>query len=136
MEKQNIEREEKIEAEKLAVFKHLPKDQKLIKITYSETPFITTTDGADILHQMLKPSKGNRILNKEYAKEELEHEQELKEVKNMNAEDILEFLYEISDTWKESDNPLEEIRKDLRSMIRTYKEDKFEKMYQFFRIDM
>ncbi len=59
----------------------------------------------------------------------------LEEIKNMSSEDVLEFLYEISDTWKKDKDPLEKLKETLRSMIRRLKEDKFDKMNQYFLID-
>ena len=129
-------KEVKEAGEKFDVFKHLPKDQKLAKITYCDYSYITTKDGANVLYQRLNPSKGDRILKKESSIDDYKFEQEMKEVRDMGAEDVLEFLYEISDTWKESDNPIEKIQADLRTMIRTYKEDKFEKIHRYFRIDI
>lgn len=61
----------------------------------------------------------------------MEHVQELSDVR---PEDVLEFLYERSDEWKKAKDPVEKMKEHLRTMIRTFKEDKFEKMNVHFRI--
>ena len=50
----------------------------------------------------------------------------------IDAEATLEFIYEISDKWKKEQDPIESMKADLRTMIRTFKEDKFEKMESHF----
>jgi len=54
---------------------------------------------------------------------------------DIEAEDALEYLYEISDKWKKSDNPIESMKEDLRYMIRYFKEEKFDKLQDEFRVD-
>jgi len=56
-------------------------------------------------------------------------------VENLRCEDVLELIYEISDKWKESDKPIESMKADLRTMIRTFKDDKFDSMVKYFRVD-
>jgi len=51
---------------------------------------------------------------------------------DMKAEDVLEFIYELSDKWKTTKDPIESMQSDLRTMIRTFKEDKFEQMGSHF----
>lgn len=50
----------------------------------------------------------------------------------IDAENTLEFIYELSDKWKDKKDPVESMKADLRTMIRTFKEDKFEKMESHF----
>ena len=54
---------------------------------------------------------------------------------DIGPEDALEYLYEISDKWKKSDNPIESMKEDLRGMIRYFKEEKFDRMQSEFRVD-
>lgn len=58
--------------------------------------------------------------------------EEQKELADMTAEDVLEFVYEISDKWEKEKDPIESIKSNLRTMIRAFKEDKFEKMQNHF----
>lgn len=53
----------------------------------------------------------------------------------IRPEDTLEFIYELSDKWKNTDNPIETMRDDLRTMIRYFKEEKFDKLQEEFGID-
>lgn len=62
-------------------------------------------------------------------------EENMEKKNDIGPEDALEYLYEISDKWKESDNPVESIKEDLRTMIRYFKEEKFERMQSEFRVD-
>lgn len=66
--------------------------------------------------------------------EDIEEMEYKKELENMRPEDVLEFLYELSDEWKKTKDPVEKIKEDLRAMISTFKEDKFERMNVHFRI--
>jgi hypothetical protein len=43
----------------------------------------------------------------------------------ITPEDILEFVYEISDKWKDENDPIESMKSELRTMIRFFKEKKF-----------
>lgn len=49
----------------------------------------------------------------------------------IRPEDTLEFIYEISDKWKN----IEDMKADLRTMIRYFKEEKFDKLQEEFGID-
>ena len=48
----------------------------------------------------------------------------------IRPEDALEFVYEISDKWK----TIEEMKKDLRTMIRYFKDEKFDNLQDKFRV--
>lgn len=50
----------------------------------------------------------------------------------IRPEDALEFVYEISNKWKETDKPIENMKEDLRIMIRYFKEEKFDKLQDEF----
>jgi len=53
----------------------------------------------------------------------------------IRPEDALEFVYEISDKWKNKDDPIECMKGDLQTMIRYFKEEKFDKLQDEFRVD-
>ena len=53
----------------------------------------------------------------------------------IRPEDVLEFLYEISDNWKEATNPIDKMKDDLRTMIRYFKEEKFNKLKTELNLD-
>jgi len=56
----------------------------------------------------------------------------------IRPEDSLEFVYEIMDKYKEAksaDEAIEKLKKDMRKMIRYFKEEKFEKLQREFGID-
>ena len=53
----------------------------------------------------------------------------------IRPEDALEFVYEISDKWKNIEDPIGEMKKDLRKMIRYFKDEKFDKLQDEFRVD-
>ena len=53
----------------------------------------------------------------------------------IRPEDALEFVYEISDKWKNEKKPIESMKADLRTMIRYFKEEKFDKLHDEFRVD-
>jgi len=56
----------------------------------------------------------------------------------IRPEDSLEFVYEIVDKYKESktvDEAIEKLKKDMRKMIRYFKEEKFEKLQREFGVD-
>lgn len=50
-------------------------------------------------------------------------------------ESILEFIYEISDKWKDEDDPIESMKSDLLTMIRFFKEKKFNLFLEDFGMD-
>ena len=50
-------------------------------------------------------------------------------------EAVLELLYEISDKWKKEDDPIETMKADLRTIIRYFKEEKFDKLQDEFKVD-
>ena len=52
---------------------------------------------------------------------------------DIGPEDALEYLYEISDKWKKEKDPIESMKEDLRTMIRYFKEEKFDKLQDEFR---
>lgn len=54
---------------------------------------------------------------------------------DIGAEDALEFVYEISDKWKKEKDPIESMKAGLRTMIRYFKEEKFDKLQDEFRVD-
>lgn len=49
----------------------------------------------------------------------------------IRPEDALEFVYEISDKWKN----IEEMKNDLRTIIRYFKDEKFDKLQNEFKIN-
>ena len=53
----------------------------------------------------------------------------------IRPEDTLEFIYELSDKWKDEKDPLESMKSDLRTMIRYFKEEKFDKLQEEFGVD-
>lgn len=56
----------------------------------------------------------------------------------IRPEDSLEFLYEILDKYKNAKDPeeaVEKLKKDIRKMIRYFKEEKFEKLQREFGVD-
>jgi len=61
-------------------------------------------------------------------------EEENKLLKDMRPEDVLEYLYEISDRWEKAPKPVEKAREDMRTMIRELKEEKFSKMDPYFNL--
>ena len=54
---------------------------------------------------------------------------------DIGPEDALEYLYDISDKWKKEKDPIESMKADLRTMIRYFKEEKFDKLQTEFRVD-
>jgi len=54
---------------------------------------------------------------------------------DIRPEDALEYLYEISDKWVKEKDPIESMKADLRTMIRYFKEEKFDKLQDEFRVD-
>lgn len=52
----------------------------------------------------------------------------------MTPEAVLEFIYEISDKWKDEDDPIESMKSELRIMIRYFKEKKFKILLEKFGI--
>ena len=57
---------------------------------------------------------------------------------NIRPEDSLEFVYEIMDKYKDAksaDEAIEKLKKDMRKMIRYFKEEKFEKLQREFGVD-
>ena len=54
---------------------------------------------------------------------------------DIGPEDALEYLYEISDKWKKQKDPIESMKEDLRTIIRYFKEEKFNKLQTEFRVD-
>jgi len=54
---------------------------------------------------------------------------------SIRPEDILEFLYEISDKWKDENDPIKSMKSELRTMIRYFKEEKFNMLHEEFGID-
>lgn len=65
---------------------------------------------------------------------EKEQKEEYLNAGEISAEDALEYLYEISDKWVKEKEPIESMKADLRSMIRYFKEEKFDKMQIEFRV--
>ena len=56
----------------------------------------------------------------------------------IRPEDSLEFVYEILDKYKNANNPdeaIEKLKKDMRKMIRYFKEEKFERLQREFGVD-
>ena len=56
----------------------------------------------------------------------------------IRPEDSLEFVYEIMDKYKgaeSADEAIEKLKKDMRKMIRYFKEEKFEKLQREFGVD-
>ncbi|MCD6481683.1 MAG: hypothetical protein J7L31_05370 [Thermoplasmata archaeon] len=56
----------------------------------------------------------------------------------IRPEDSLEFVYEILDKYKNEDTPdkaIEKLKKDMRKMIRYFKDEKFEKLQREFGVD-
>lgn len=50
----------------------------------------------------------------------------------IRPEDALEFVYEISDKWKN----INDMKEDLRVMIRYFKEEKYNKLKEEFNLDL
>jgi len=59
----------------------------------------------------------------------------MENIKDIRTEDALEYLYEISDKWKKEKDPIDSMKADLRTMIRYFKEEKFDKLQDEFRVD-
>ncbi len=53
----------------------------------------------------------------------------------IQPEDVLEFVYEISDKWKDENDPIDAMKSELRTMIRCFKEENFNMLREKFRID-
>ena len=56
----------------------------------------------------------------------------------IRPEDSLEFVYEIVDKYKDAESDekaIEKLKKDMRKMIRYFKEEKFEKLQREFGVD-
>lgn len=53
----------------------------------------------------------------------------------IRPEDTLEFIYELSDKWKNTQDSIESMKNDLRTMIRYFKEEKFDKLQEEFGIE-
>ena len=68
-------------------------------------------------------------------KMEKEQKEEYLAAGEISAEDALEYMYEISDKWKKEKDSIESMKKDLRTIIRYFKEEKFDKMQSEFRVD-
>ena len=89
----------------------------------------TTQAGHDLILQVLNPDKA-RVFNEtqdiisDY-KDNMKRENVLKEIR---PGDLLEYLYENSDKWRESENPVESIKTELKEMIKMFKEEKFSRM--------
>ena len=64
-------------------------------------------------------------------REELDYEEQ---IKNIRAEDVLEFVYELTSEWEKEKNPIEVMRADLRMMISFFKEEKIGKLQEKFRV--
>lgn len=64
-------------------------------------------------------------------KEEMEYEEQ---IKNIRAEDVLEFIYELTTEWEKEKDPIDIIRTDIRLMISFFKEEKFGKLQEKFRV--
>ena len=54
----------------------------------------------------------------------------------IRPEDALEFIYELSDKWKKEKDPIETMKSDLKNIIRYFKEEKFDKLYNEFKIEI
>ena len=52
----------------------------------------------------------------------------------IRPEDVLEFIYDLTDKWDKQKNPMDIMRADLRLMISFFKEEKFVKLQEKFRI--
>lgn len=52
----------------------------------------------------------------------------------IRPEDALEFVYDLTSKWEKEKNPIDVMRSDLRLMISFFKEEKFEKLQEKFRI--
>lgn len=53
----------------------------------------------------------------------------------IRPEDTLEFIYELCDKWSKEKNPMECMKNDLRTMIRYFKEEKFDKLQEEFGVN-
>lgn len=56
----------------------------------------------------------------------------------IRPEDSLEFVYEILDKYKNAKDPneaIEKLKKDMRKMIRYFKEEKFERLQKEFGVN-
>ena len=52
----------------------------------------------------------------------------------IRPEDTLEFVLELTEEWKKEKDPIETMRHDIRLMICYFKEEKFEKLQEKFRV--
>jgi hypothetical protein len=50
----------------------------------------------------------------------------------IRPEDTLEYVYELSDKWKD----IKEMRADLRTMIRYFKKQKYDRLRQEFNLEI
>ena len=50
----------------------------------------------------------------------------------IRPEDTLEFIYEMSGKWKDID----QMKEDLRKIIRYFKQEKFDKLYEEFKLEL
>lgn len=88
-------------------------------------------------HQFIaKTKEGKKEILHTLLLEQLEGYHEIKRgeeteqaIENIRAEDALEYVYELSDEWKD----IEEMKRDLRSMIRYFKDEKFGTLSILFR---
>jgi len=54
---------------------------------------------------------------------------------DIGPEDALEYFYEISDKWKKEKDPIDSMKEDICTMIRYFKDEKFDKLQTEFRVD-
>lgn len=100
-----------------------------VKFQWAGYEYETTQAGHDLILQVLNPDKA-RVFNEtqdiisDY-KDNMKRENVLKEIR---PGDLLEYLYENSDKWRESENPVESIKTELKEMIKMFKEEKFSRM--------
>lgn len=106
-----------------------------VKFQWADYKYTTTKAGRDLILQVLNPDK-TRLYNEtqDIIIDYKEGEDATDFLKEVRPEDCIEYLYEISDKWKELENPIESMKADLRQMIRALKEEKFSRMPKYLKV--
>ena len=90
----------------------------------------TDKEGKDMMIRIIYPDDEHLQVGKLNDFLDIKRQQEMDHVfQNIRPEDVLEFVYELSNRWKD----FEEMKKDLRSMIRYFKDEKFDNLISLFR---
>lgn len=108
------------------------KAEDKVKFQWAEHEYETTQAGYDLILQILNPDDARLRMEHLEAYEEINKEKEQEIIlRNIRPEDTLEFVYELSDKWKD----IKEMREDLRTMIRYFKIEKFDQLKDCFSLD-